>query len=113
MFDKARRKSARSKEREDLLWTSETFAGLVRPLSKQWPKVRDQVGPVLQAGGEKLGDLYASVAQVVARQKEAFEDRLAERKARRQKSASAASDSTHADKPAGAENATRPDGTRE
>jgi hypothetical protein len=113
MFDKARRKSARPKDREDLLWTSETFAGLVRPLSKQWPKVRDQVGPVLQAGGEKLGDLYASVAQVVARRKEAFEDRLAERKAHRQRSANAASDSAHAHKPAESESTTRPDGTRE
>jgi hypothetical protein len=113
MFDKARRRSARSKEREDLLWTSETFAGLVRPLSKRWPKVRDQVGPVLQAGGEKLGDLYASVAQVVATQKEAFEDRLAERKARRQKSASTANDSAHADQPAGAESAKHPGGARE
>ena len=112
MFDKARRKSARSKEREDLLWTSETFAGLIRPLSKQWPKVCEQVAPALQAGGEKLGDLYASVAQAVTKQKEAFEDRLAERKARRKKTASAGGDSDRADKPAGTDSAPHPDASR-
>lgn len=81
MFDKARKKRARSKEAEELLWTSETFAGLIRPLKEKWPGVREQIAPVVSAAGEKLGDLYASAAQFVTEKKEAFEDRLAQRKA--------------------------------
>ncbi|HVE15561.1 MAG TPA: hypothetical protein VNB29_02440 [Chthoniobacterales bacterium] len=84
MFDRARRKKRPSKETEDLLWTSADFEKLTRPVVEQWPKVRDNVTPLLKVAGEKLGDLYASAAQVVTEKKEAIDDHLAERRARKQ-----------------------------
>lgn len=83
MFDRISRKKRPSKEAEDLLWKSEDFQKLAQPVVENWPKVRDKVGPWVQVAGEKLGDLYASVATVVTAQKEAFDDRLAERRARK------------------------------
>lgn len=65
-------------------WTAETFTNLARPVTERWPEVREKIAPVAQVVGEKLGDIYASVAQVVTEQKEAFDDRLAERRARKQ-----------------------------
>ncbi len=84
MFDRIRRKKRQSKETEDLLWTAEDFEKLTRPVVENWPKVKEKVGPWIQVAGEKVGDLYASVATVVTAQKEAFDDRLAERRARKQ-----------------------------
>ncbi len=84
MFDRARRKKLPSTETEDLLWTSADVERLTRPVVERWPKVRDTVTPFLKVAGEKLGDLYASAAQVVTEQKEAFEDRRAEHRAKKQ-----------------------------
>lgn len=84
MFDRVRRKKQRLKETEDLLWTAEDFRKLAQPVTENWPKVREKVEPWVQVAGEKLGDLYASVATVVTAQKEAFDDRMAERRARKQ-----------------------------
>jgi hypothetical protein len=84
MFDRVRRKKRQSKETEDLLWTAKDFEKLVRPAVDNWPRVRKSVGPWIQVAGEKLGDIYASVATVVTAQKEAFDDRVADRRERKQ-----------------------------
>lgn len=84
MFDRIRRKKRPSPDTEDLLWTSEDFEKLTRPVVEQWPKVQAAVGPFLKTAGEKLGDLYATAAQAVTERKEAFDDQLAERRARKQ-----------------------------
>src|SRR5205085_2397281 len=45
-----------------------------------WPKIRESLGPLVAAAGDKLGDVYASVAQALGEQKEAWEDTRAERR---------------------------------
>ncbi len=54
----------------------------------------------MNKGKEKLGDAYASVAKVLAEQKEAYEDRRAERKERERADSSnrEASAASHAKK---------------
>ncbi len=84
MFDRLQRKKRQSPDNKDLLWKAEDFEKLTRPVVENWPNVREKVGPWVQVAGEKLGDLYASVATVVAARKEAFDDRVAERRARKQ-----------------------------
>lgn len=53
-----------------------------RGVTKFMPDLRPYINPLLSKGHEKLGDAYASVARVIATQKEALEDHLAERKNR-------------------------------
>jgi len=55
---------------------------VVHSIKEQWPGFREKVEPYVNKGKEKLGDAYASVARVLAAQKEAYEDRRAERKER-------------------------------
>ncbi len=88
MFDRVRRKKQPSKDTGALLWTAEDVKKLTQSVVEQWPKVRDAAVPFLKTAGEKLGNLYASAAQVVTEQKEAFDDRVAERRARKQAEAS-------------------------
>jgi hypothetical protein len=47
-----------------------------------WPKIRESLGPLLAAAGDRLGDVYASIAQALGEQKEAWEDARAERRHR-------------------------------
>jgi hypothetical protein len=48
-----------------------------------WPKIRKSLAPLLAVTGDKFGDLYSAVAQVVGEQKESMEDTRAERRHRR------------------------------
>lgn len=86
MLDKARahrrKKSAEDKsDREELPLLDTKIAGdFLRSVTKRLPELRQQLGPILSKGREKLGDVYSSVAQVLAAKKEAFEDHLAEKR---------------------------------
>jgi hypothetical protein len=86
MLDKARahrrKKAAEDKgAREELPLLDTKIAGdFLRSVTKRLPELRQQLGPILSKGREKLGDAYSSVAQVLAAKKEAFEDHLAEKR---------------------------------
>jgi hypothetical protein len=84
MLDKARahRLKNRSRaKREDLPLLDTTKAReALQSVTKHWPEVRAQIQPYLAKGREKIGDIYSSVAQALAAKKEAFEDRLAEKR---------------------------------
>ncbi|MFZ0496330.1 MAG: hypothetical protein WBD65_11205 [Methylocella sp.] len=47
-----------------------------------WSKLRRNLGPLIAAASNALGEIYSSVAQVALERKEECEDRRAERKAR-------------------------------
>jgi hypothetical protein len=55
-------------------------AGVV--VGANWPKLRESLGPLIGAAGDKLGDVYSAVAQAIGDQKEAMEDSRAERRHR-------------------------------
>ena len=48
-----------------------------------WPKIRKSLAPFMAVAGDKVGDIYSVMAQAVGEQKEAIEDRGAERRHRR------------------------------
>jgi hypothetical protein len=48
-----------------------------------WPKIRKSMAPLMAVAGDKFGDVYSAVAQIVGEQKESMEDARAERKHRR------------------------------
>ena len=106
MLDKARahrrKKTAEDKgDREELPLLDTKIAGdFVRSITKRLPELRQQLGPILSKGREKLGDAYSSVAQVLAAKKEAFEDHLAERRRGAKSAPAEEHESSHA-KPAG------------
>lgn len=60
------------------------------PAAAPWTKLRRDLGRVLDAGRNVVGDLYASAAKVVFERVEEFEDRHAERKDRQRIAARAA-----------------------
>jgi hypothetical protein len=84
MLDKARahrrKRGPRPRHDEIALWDFSAVTGAIKAAKDQWPAVREKIEPYVNQGKEKLGDAYASVATVLARQKEAFEDRRAENK---------------------------------
>ena len=86
MFDKARahrRKRGPLPKHDDIpLLDTSIATDFVQSVKKQWPGVREKIQPYVNKGKEKFGDVYASIATVLARQKEAFEDRRAEQKDR-------------------------------
>lgn len=47
-----------------------------------WPAIRQALGPLLAAAGDKVDDIYAAVAQAIGEQKEAIQDARAERQRR-------------------------------
>jgi hypothetical protein len=76
-----KKKSARKKEGTLPIFDSKLVAHLRRQLDDRLPNLSRQIASLMRASREKLGDVYSSAAQVVIEHKEAFEDRLAERKA--------------------------------
>ncbi len=60
---------------------SEIITSVNRQIDRRWPNLRRQLGGLLRVGREKLDDLYSSAAQTISEHKEAFQDRLAEKKA--------------------------------
>ena len=77
-----KKKSARKKEGKLPVFEPKFVADLRRQLDDRLPNLRRQVASLMRASREKLDDVYSSAAQVIIEHKEAFEDRLAERKAR-------------------------------
>jgi hypothetical protein len=86
MLDKARasrRRRAKSAPKEAIpLLDTAPVKDLLRPITSHLPEWKKHLGAAINVGREKLGDAYAVVARAAASQKEAFEDRLAERKSR-------------------------------
>jgi hypothetical protein len=60
---------------------SEIVARLGRQIDDRWPDLRRQLSSLVRVGREKVEDLYSSAAQTISEHKEAFQDRLAEKKA--------------------------------
>ncbi len=86
MLDKARahhkRKTPQPHAEELPLWDAKPAVDFFRSITRRLPELRERLEPYLSKGKEKLGDAYSSVAKVLAAQKEAFEDRLAEKRDR-------------------------------
>ncbi len=84
MLDRARanrRKRGPSPKREDIPLLDVSVAkDFVQSVKKHWPGFRKKIEPYVATGKEKIGDAYATVAKILAAQKEAFEDRRAEKK---------------------------------
>jgi len=59
----------------------EILRQLGRQVDDRWPNLGPRIASIVQASRESLGDIYSSAARVITEHKEAFEDRLAERKA--------------------------------
>jgi hypothetical protein len=60
---------------------SEIMARIGRQIDDRWPDLRRQLASWLRVGREKFDDLYSSAAQTISEHQEAFQDRLAEKKA--------------------------------
>jgi hypothetical protein len=75
-----RKKSVRKKRRNPPVFKSEIVARIERQMSDRWPNLGRQLASLLRVSREKIDDLYSSAAQVISEHKEAFEDRLAEKK---------------------------------
>src|ERR1700719_1194102 len=60
---------------------SEIVARIGRQIDDRWPNLRRQLASWLRVGREKFDDLYSSAAQTISEHQEAFQDRLAEKKA--------------------------------
>jgi Sec-independent protein translocase protein TatA len=56
-------------------------AGIGRQINDRWPNLGRQLASLIGVSREKIDDIYSSAAQAISEQKEAFEDRLAEKKA--------------------------------
>jgi hypothetical protein len=57
------------------------MADLRHQMDDRWPNLGRRLATVIRVSREKLGDIYCSAAEVVTEHKEAFEDRIAEKKA--------------------------------
>ncbi len=75
------KKSVRTKKAKSPIFDSEIVAHLRRQMDDRWPNLGRQLASFIRVSREKLDDIYSSAAQVVTEHKEAFEDRLAEKKA--------------------------------
>ena len=60
---------------------SEIMARIGRLIDDRWPDLRRQLASWLRVGREKFDDLYSSAALTISEHQEAFQDRLAEKKA--------------------------------
>src|ERR1700759_3901493 len=60
---------------------SELVTGLRHQMDSRWPNLGRRLAAVIRVSREKLDDIYCSAAQFVSEHKEAFDDRLAEKKA--------------------------------
>jgi hypothetical protein len=70
----------RKKRRHPPVFKSEIVARIERQMNDRWPNLGRQLASLLRISREKIDDLYSSAAQVISEHKEAFEDRLAEKK---------------------------------
>jgi Sec-independent protein translocase protein TatA len=75
-----RKKSVRKKRRNPPVFKPEIVARIERQMNDRWPNLGPQLASLLRVSREKIDDLYSSAAQVISEHKEAFEDRLAEKK---------------------------------
>ena len=66
-------------QREWLLLGGGIVAGVA--LGVAFPKVRKQLGPIIEESGQRAGSLISGIAEMVAAQMEKAEDFAAERKA--------------------------------
>ena len=55
-------------------------------VGSNWPEIRKKAAPFLDAGSQKFGDLYAYLTQLMSEQKENFDDRMAEKKFKKESS---------------------------
>ena len=55
-------------------------------VGSNWPEIRKKAAPFLDAGSQKFGDLYAYLTQLMSEQKENFDDRMAEKKSKKESS---------------------------
>jgi hypothetical protein len=78
----ARKKRTRSKKDQPPVLKFEIIHENSNQEAGLWSKLRRNLGPLVAAARNALGEIYSSVAQVALEQKEEFEDRHAERKAR-------------------------------
>ena len=58
----------------------EILRGLRHRIDDRWPNLGPRIASLLQVSRAKLDDIYSSAARAITEHKEAFEDRLAERK---------------------------------
>lgn len=65
-------------------FTSEIVVRIGRQINDRWPNLGGQLASLLRVSREKIDDLYSSAAQAMSEHKEAFDDRLAARKAQEQ-----------------------------
>jgi hypothetical protein len=70
----------RKKRSNPPVFKSEIVARIGRQISNRWPNLGRQLASLLRGSREKIDDLYSSAAQAISEHKEAFEDRLAEKK---------------------------------
>ena len=76
-----KKKSGRKKKSDSPILFSEIVSGLRHHMDRRWPNLGRRLASVIRVSREKLDDVYCSAAQFVTEHKEAFDDRLAEKKA--------------------------------
>ena len=76
-----KKKSGRKKKAVSPILFSEIVSGLRHHMDRRWPNLGRRLASVIRVSREKLDDVYCSAAQFVTEHKEAFDDRLAEKKA--------------------------------
>ena len=74
-------KRVRKKRRNSPVFKLEIVAKIGRQINDRWPNLGRQLASLIRVSREKLDDIYSLAARVITEHKEAFEDRLAERKA--------------------------------
>jgi hypothetical protein len=75
------KKRGRKKKSGSPILFSEIVSGLRHQMDRRWPNLGRRLASVIRVSREKLDDVYCSAAQFVTEHKEAFDDRLAEKKA--------------------------------
>jgi hypothetical protein len=76
-----KKKNARKKKSDSPVFDLKIVTDLRRQIDQRWPNLGRQLASLVQVSREKVDDVYCSAAQFITEHKEAFEDRLAERKA--------------------------------
>jgi Sec-independent protein translocase protein TatA len=82
-YQRSRRqkKGVRRKKAGTPLSGLEILRQLGHQIDDRWPNLGPRIASIVRASREKLDDIYSSAGRAIAEHKEAFEDRLAERKA--------------------------------
>jgi hypothetical protein len=75
-------KRTRSKKSPSPVWKLEIVDDDYDPDAGLWSELSGTLGPLVEAAGNALGDLYVSIAKVAFEWRERLEDRHAEQKAR-------------------------------